>query len=48
MSEKFKVPVEILNPLAPLGEEAKNIPKDVLPAIAVATGLALRKLKDWD
>ncbi|MBU2530342.1 MAG: type IV pilus assembly protein PilM [Elusimicrobia bacterium] len=48
MSEKFKVPVEILNPLSSLGEETKNIPKDVLPALAVATGLALRKLKDWE
>lgn len=48
MSMKFKVPVEIVNPLAPLAEQAKNIPKDVLPALAVATGLALRKLKDWE
>ncbi|MCK4935392.1 MAG: type IV pilus assembly protein PilM [Elusimicrobiales bacterium] len=48
ISEKFKVPVEILNPLAPLAEQTKNIPKDVLPALAVATGLALRKLKDWE
>jgi type IV pilus assembly protein PilM len=48
MAEKFKVPVEILNPLAPLAEQAKNIPKDVLPGLAVATGLALRKLKDWE
>ena len=48
MSEKFKVSVEILNPLEPLAEQTKNIPKDILPALAVATGLALRKLKDWE
>ncbi|MEA3307534.1 MAG: type IV pilus assembly protein PilM [Elusimicrobiota bacterium] len=48
MGEKFKVPVEVLNPLAPLLEQTKNIPKDVLPGLAVATGLALRKLKDWE
>lgn len=48
MSQKFNVPVEILNPLAPLAEQIKNIPKDILPALAVATGLALRKLRDWE
>lgn len=48
MSAEFKVPVEVANPLAFLPEAPKNMPKDVLPALAVATGLALRKLKDWD
>ncbi len=48
LSAEFKVPVELSNPLAFLQEAPKNVPKDVLPALAVATGLALRKLKDWD
>lgn len=48
LSSEFKVPVELANPLAFLPEIPKNMPKDVLPALAVATGLALRKLKDWE
>jgi len=48
LSAEFKVPVEIVNPLAFLPEVPKNMPKDVLPALAVATGLALRKMKDWE
>ena len=48
LSAEFKVPVEIVNPLAFLSEAPKNIPADVLPALAVAAGLALRKMKDWE
>ena len=48
LSAEFKVPVEVANPLGFLEEPPKNVPKDVLPALAVAAGLALRKLKDWD
>jgi type IV pilus assembly protein PilM len=48
LSAEFKVPVELANPLAFLPEIPKNMPKDVLPALAVAAGLALRKLKDWE
>ncbi len=48
LSAEFKVPVEIVNPLSFLPEIPKNMPKDVLPALAVATGLALRKMKDWE
>lgn len=48
LSMEFKVPVEIINPLAFLPEVPKNLPKDVLPALAVATGLALRRMKDWE
>lgn len=47
MASEFKVPVEIANPFAFLTEQ-KNVPKDVLPALAVAAGLALRSLKDWE
>jgi type IV pilus assembly protein PilM len=48
LAAEFKVPVELANPLAFLPEAPKNLPKDVLPALAVASGLALRKLKDWE
>jgi type IV pilus assembly protein PilM len=48
LAAEFKVPVEVMNPLAFLAETPKNMPKDVLPALAVASGLALRKLKDWE
>ena len=48
LAAEFKVPVEVLNPLAFLPETPKNMPKDVLPALAVATGLALRRMKDWE
>ena len=47
ITAEFKVPVEIVNPFAFLPESG-NIPKDILPSLAVATGLALRKLKDWE
>jgi type IV pilus assembly protein PilM len=47
MAGEFKVPVEITNPFAFLPERG-NVPKDVLPSLAVAAGLALRQLKDWD
>jgi len=48
LAAEFKVPVELANPLAFLAEAPKNMPKDVLPSLAVAAGLALRKLKDWE
>ena len=44
---EFKVPVEIINPFAFLPDTG-NIPKETLPSLAVAAGLALRKLKDWE
>jgi type IV pilus assembly protein PilM len=47
MAAEFKVPVEITNPFSFLPEQ-KNVPKDVLPSLAVAAGLALRNLKDWE
>ena len=48
LTGEFKVPVEVCNPLSFLPEQPKNIPKDVLPSLAVATGLALRRFKDWE
>jgi type IV pilus assembly protein PilM len=47
MSGEFKVPVEVVNPFSFL-PDGGNIPKEVLPSLAVAAGLALRKLKDWE
>jgi len=48
MSAEFKVPVEAVDPFAFLGEQTRNVPANVLPTLAVAAGLALRRLKDWD
>ena len=50
LSSEFKVPVEIVNPFAFLGEQpmARNIPRETLPALSVAAGLALRRMKDWE
>ncbi len=47
MAGEFKVPVELVNPFSFLPEQ-QNVPKDVLPSLAVAAGLALRGLKDWE
>ncbi|OGS28582.1 MAG: hypothetical protein A2218_05060 [Elusimicrobia bacterium RIFOXYA2_FULL_53_38] len=47
ITSEFKVPVEIADPFGFLPEHG-NVPKDVLPSLAVAAGLALRKLKDWE
>jgi Tfp pilus assembly PilM family ATPase len=47
MSGDFKVPVEVANPFSFLPDYG-NVPKEVLPSLAVAAGLALRKLKDWE
>ena len=49
LSSEFKVPVEQINPLSflPEADVPKNMPKDVLASLAVATGLALRRMKDW-
>jgi len=48
LTGEFKVPVEVCNPLSFLPEQTKNIPREVLPSLAVATGLALRRFKDWE
>lgn len=47
MSGDFKVPVEVADPFSFLPEHGA-VPKEVLPALAVASGLALRKMKDWE
>lgn len=47
MASEFKVSVEVTNPFSFLPDQ-KNIPKEVLPTLAVAAGLALRSLKDWE
>jgi type IV pilus assembly protein PilM len=48
LAQELKVPVDVLNPLEFLSDPAvANIPPDKLSSLAVATGLALRKMKDW-
>ena len=36
------MPVEVCNPLGFLPEQPKNIPKEVVPTLAVAAGLAVK------
>ena len=58
MTTEFKVPVEVADPFSFLpgwspptaGDSSAHgsVPKEVLPSLAVAAGLALRKLKDWE
>ncbi len=47
LSGEFKVPVELLNPFSVCHETPKNMPADIVPAMAVACGLGLRELRDW-
>ncbi|MFA6434473.1 MAG: type IV pilus assembly protein PilM [Elusimicrobiales bacterium] len=47
LSNEFKVSVETTNPFSFLPEQ-KNVPQEILPSLAVAAGLALRSLKDWE
>lgn len=47
LSGEFKVPVELLNPFSVCAETPKNMPADVIPSMAVACGLGLRELRDW-
>jgi type IV pilus assembly protein PilM len=47
MSAELKVPVDVLNPFSFLADQGAQIPADLKPAMAVAVGLALRRLKDW-
>ena len=46
MSAEFKIPVEMLNPLSFLGKDAEQVPKDILPSLSIAAGLAVRKIGD--
>ena len=46
LAGELKVPVEVMNPLAFLNPPAP-VPAEVLPGLAVAVGLALRRKKDW-
>ncbi|MFC1679867.1 type IV pilus assembly protein PilM [Elusimicrobiota bacterium] len=47
LTGELKVPVTALNPLSFLEEIPADLPKDVLPALGIAVGLALRKHWDW-
>ncbi|MBI4051318.1 MAG: type IV pilus assembly protein PilM, partial [Elusimicrobia bacterium] len=51
LGSELKVPVEIINPLSLVTENpesVESIPPDVVPALSVAVGLALRKVGDWE
>jgi len=49
LSAELKVPVEQVNPMAVLSDPgAAKIPQELMPSLAVATGLALRKMWDWE
>ncbi|MBI4249315.1 MAG: type IV pilus assembly protein PilM [Elusimicrobia bacterium] len=47
LDSDLKVPVEVLNPLAFVEGQGQQVPEEYRPSLAVATGLALRKKKDW-
>ncbi|MEW5951024.1 MAG: type IV pilus assembly protein PilM [Elusimicrobiota bacterium] len=47
LSGEFKIPVELMNPFSAAGETPKNMPADIIPSMAVACGLGLRELRDW-
>lgn len=47
LSGEFRIPVEVLNPFSIATEIPKNMPPDIMPSMAVACGLALRELRDW-
>ncbi len=47
LAAELKVPVDVLKPFAMLPEPPQDIPADIMPSMAVAVGLALRKNKDW-
>lgn len=48
IAAEFKVPAEIVNPLANYARQVKNVPEDHLISMSVAAGLALRQVKDWE
>jgi type IV pilus assembly protein PilM len=48
LTQELKVPVDVLNPLEFLNDPATaQVPAEVIPALGVAAGLALRKMRDW-
>ena len=48
LSGELKVPVETLNPLSIIsGSDAPPVPPELAPSLTVASGLALRRLWDW-
>lgn len=47
MAQELKVPVEVLNPFAFLPDQGAAVAPEARPQLAVAVGLALRRMKDW-
>jgi len=48
LTAELKVPVVVINPAAFLAETPADLPADILPAMGVAFGLALRRNRDWE
>lgn len=48
LTGELKVPVTVLNPFSFLAEPPADVPADLLPAMGIATGLALRRNRDWE
>lgn len=47
LSLELKVPVTVMNPLAFVPGLPESFPPDMLPALGVVAGLALRRNRDW-
>jgi len=47
LSGELKVPVSVMNPLAFVPALPADLPAELLPALSVAAGLALRRNRDW-
>ncbi|OGR57909.1 MAG: hypothetical protein A2X36_07555 [Elusimicrobia bacterium GWA2_69_24] len=47
LTGELKVPVTVLNPFSYLAQAPEDIPADILSAMGIAAGLALRKNRDW-
>jgi len=47
LTGELKVPVSVMDPFEFLPRRPEGVPENVLPAMSVATGLALRTNKDW-
>ncbi len=47
LAAELKVPVSVMNPLSFVPGLPEDLPPDMLPALGVAVGLALRRNRDW-